>query len=77
MSCNSIQPLWQPSVERIEASNLKRFGEHLEQKLGLTFDNYQQLHDWSVEQSILFWEQVWHFTDIHSSRDWDSVLSDE
>ena len=77
MSRNSIQPLWQPSVERIEASNLKRFGEHLEQKLGLTFDNYQQLHDWSVEQPNLFWEQVWHFTDIHSSCDWDSVLSDE
>ena len=76
MSRNSKQPLWQPSIERIEGSNLNRFGEHLEQKLGLTFDNYQQLHQWSVEQPNLFWEQVWHFTDIHSSRDWDSVLSD-
>ena len=76
MSYNSKQPLWQPSIERIEGSNLNRFGEHLEHKLGVTFDNYQQLHQWSVEHPNLFWEQVWHFTDIRASQAWDSVLSD-
>ena len=76
MSRNSKQPLWQPSIERIEGSNLNRFGEHLEQKLGVTFDNYQQLHDWSVEQPNLFWEHIWHFTGIRASQAWDSVLSD-
>ena len=72
---NIKQPLWQPSVGRINASNLKRFGEQIEHKLGLSFDDYQQLHRWSVEQPKLFWEQVWQFSDIHASRDWDSVLS--
>ncbi|MFQ3228017.1 MAG: acetoacetyl-CoA synthetase, partial [Porticoccaceae bacterium] len=55
---NIKQPLWQPSVGRINASNLKRFGEQIEHKLGLSFDDYQQLHRWSVEQPKLFWEQV-------------------
>ena len=76
MSRNSKQPLWQPSIERIDASNLKRFGEYLEHKLGVMFDDYQQLHQWSVEHPNLFWEHIWRFTDIRASQAWDSVLSD-
>ena len=76
MTFNSTQPLWQPSIERIDASNLKRFGEYLEHKLGVTFDDYQQLHQWSVEQPNLFWQHIWQFTDIRASQSWDSVLSD-
>ena len=76
MKHDSTQPLWQPSIERIDASNLKRFGEHLEHKLDVTFDDYQQLHQWSVEQPNLFWQHIWQFTDIRASQSWDSVLSD-
>ena len=76
MTFNSTQPLWQPSIERIDASNLKRFGEHLEHKLGVTFDDYQQLHQWSVEQPNLFWQHIWQFMGISASQSWDSVLSD-
>ena len=76
MKHDSTQPLWQPSIERIDASNLKRFGEYLEHKLGVTFDDYQQLHQWSVEQPNLFWQHIWQFTDIRASQSWDSVLSD-
>ena len=68
MKHDSTQPLWQPSIERIDASNLKRFGEHLEHKLGVTFDDYQQLHQWSVEQPHLFWEHIWQFTGIRASQ---------
>ena len=76
MKHDSTQPLWQPSIGRIDASNLKRFDEYLEHKLGVTFDNYQQLHQWSVEQPNLFWQHIWQFTDIRASQSWDSVLSD-
>ena len=76
MKHDSTQPLWQPSIGRIDASNLKRFDEYLEHKLGVTFDDYQQLHQWSVEQPHLFWEHIWQFTGIRASQSWDSVLSD-
>lgn len=76
MSQSSSEPLWRPSKERINASNLKRFGESLKHELGLSVDDYQQLHRWSVEQPNLFWEQIWRFVDIRASRDWDSVLCD-
>ena len=76
MKHDSTQPLWQPSIERIDASNLKRFDEYLAQKLGLTFDDYQQLHQWSVDQPNLFWEHIWQFTDIRASQGWDSLLRD-
>ena len=76
MKHDSTQPLWQPSIGRIDASNLKRFDEYLEHKLGVTFDDYQQLHQWSVEQPNLFWQHIWQFTGIRASQSWDSVLSD-
>ena len=76
MSQSSSEPLWRPSNERINASNLKRFGEGLKHELGLSVDDYQQLHRWSVEQPNLFWEQIWRFVDIRASRDWDSVRCD-
>ena len=73
---NNTQPLWQPSTERIRASNLNRFTRHLERELGITFADYQQLHQWSVDQPEQFWSQVWRFADIRASRDCDQVLSD-
>ncbi len=70
------RPLWQPSAERIENSNLTRFAGQLERELGLIFTDYQQLHQWSVDQPQQFWEQVWRFCDVHASRGWRNVLED-
>ena len=76
MNNNRTQPLWQPSLERIKASNLKRFAESLERDVGTRFDDYESLHAWSCEAPDIFWAQIWQFTEIRSSRQWDAVLSD-
>ena len=76
MNDNTAQPLWQPSPERIKASNLKRFAESLERELGKRFDDYESLHAWSCEAPEIFWAQIWRFTEIRASRQWDAVLSD-
>ena len=76
MNDNTAQPLWQPSRERIKASNLKRFAESLERELGKRFDDYESLHAWSCEAPEFFWAQIWQFTEIRASRQWDAVLSD-
>ncbi|MCS5587314.1 MAG: acetoacetate--CoA ligase [Porticoccaceae bacterium] len=67
--------LWKPDRQQIQNSNLYRFVEQLDNHLGLKFDDYQQLHQWSVEQSALFWQQLWEFTQVRHSRAWDKVLS--
>jgi acetoacetyl-CoA synthetase len=70
------QPLWQPADKRINASNMLSFIKQLENELGLVFKDYQQLHQWSVDQSEQFWQQIWQFSDIRSSQLADQVLTD-
>ncbi len=54
MNSNSTHPLWQPSFERIKASNLNRFAERLERELGTRFNDYESLHAWSCEAPTFF-----------------------
>ena len=37
-------------------------------------ENYDALYQWSIEHREAFWAAVWEFTEIQSSRRWDSVL---
>jgi acetoacetyl-CoA synthetase len=71
-----MKPLWQPSTESIANSNLQEFLRQIKQKLGLNFDSYQQLHQWSVEQPEQFWEQLWDYSEIQHSVPYNSVLRD-
>jgi acetoacetyl-CoA synthetase len=52
------------------------FSQQLERELGLAFKDYQQLHQWSVDQPAEFWQQIWQFSDIRASRPADQVLTD-
>ena len=70
----TAQPLWQPSDQTINASNIKGFVKQLENQLGLVFKGYQQLHQWSVDQPQLFWQQIWQYCEIRSSQQADQVL---
>ncbi|MFQ3223077.1 MAG: acetoacetyl-CoA synthetase, partial [Porticoccaceae bacterium] len=72
----ATSPLWQPSSTQIESSNMQRFTAQLKTHLQLDFANYEELHQWSVDSPELFWAQVWDFTEIQSSRRWDTVLAD-
>jgi acetoacetyl-CoA synthetase len=72
----SNKPLWQPSEDRINTSNMLRFTHQLTSELGLVFSDYDELHQWSIEHPELFWQQVWTFTNIRASKTADSILSD-
>ncbi len=69
-------PLWQPSKERINATNILRYIRFIESEYGVTFENYQQLHRWSVEQCEDFWASIWAFTGVVASQPWQAVLTD-
>jgi acetoacetyl-CoA synthetase len=71
-AANTLQstiPLWIPSTERIENSNILNFmrqaslyhgGDTLNNKI----TNYAELHQWSIEQPEAFWSLAWQTAGI-------------
>lgn len=70
------QALWQPSKERTQATRLFGFQNYLHRKHAVTFDDYQSLHQWSVEQRELFWQAIWDFCGVKASQQATSQLTD-
>ena len=56
-------PLWIPSEERVQASNLQQFIQHINMQ-GEAVETYQQLHQWSVADKKKFWLEIWQFCDV-------------
>ena len=56
-------PIWTPSRERIESSNLTQFIKHINMQ-GESISDYQSLHRWSVEDKKRFWLEVWQYCDV-------------
>ncbi|MCH6264459.1 acetoacetate--CoA ligase [Neobacillus citreus] len=67
--------LWEPSQQTINQSNIKKFMMWLEENRGLTFEDYNQLWDWSVTEIEHFWTAIWEFFNIKSETDYTAVLS--
>jgi acetoacetyl-CoA synthetase len=70
------EPLWQPSPERIERSNLTAFARAVEARWGVGGADYAALHRWSVEHREPFWSAVWDFADVRAQRRGERVLLD-
>ena len=54
------QPLWQPSAERIAASNLTAFMRYVRDHYGVVTDEYAQLYAWSIDERSNYtpWQPV-------------------
>jgi len=63
--------LWNPSEERKNSSLIQKFIEHT----NLGFDNYFDLHDWSINEIEVFWEEFWKFSGIIQSKNYETVLT--
>ncbi|PLK42309.1 acetoacetate--CoA ligase [Emticicia sp. TH156] len=67
-------PLWTPPASYIEQSNLKKYESWLLNRENLTFKDYEALWKWSVSDIEKFWETLFHFFDIKSHTEYQSVL---
>ena len=56
--------LWRPSEQRIKGSNMYRFMQGVNQNYGTDFNDYEALHQWSVEHLEAFWTEMWRFAEI-------------
>src|SRR5919107_2514756 len=67
-------PLWQPSEEFKENANISRYMEWLDREKGLSFDNYGELWEWSVNELEEFWVSIWEYFEVQTSRPYERVL---
>ncbi len=69
-------PLWEPSEERKRNANLTRFINTVNKQYGKKFTGYAELYDWSVNAIPDFWDAMWKFADIRTSKPYTSVVDD-
>jgi acetoacetyl-CoA synthetase len=69
-------PLWTPSRERIEATNMYRFMQWVNTTYDRQFDSYPELYQWSIERSADFWAAWWEYARIEASHPYDQVVDD-
>lgn len=70
-------PLWTPTTERVENSNIMRFIQTVNRSYALGITNYHELYQWSIDNREEFWRLVWQFGGVIASQNWDKVLEDQ
>jgi acetoacetyl-CoA synthetase len=70
------QLLWQPSQERIKSTNVWDFMQYVNERHGKDLANYDDLYQWSVDESPAFWATLWDYGHVIHSRQWDQVVDD-
>ena len=60
----SDQPLWSPSPERVEATQVMAFLGETNRRHQSRLQTYRDLHAWSVQHPDLFWDQLWDFCGV-------------
>lgn len=68
--------LWQPSTDRIEEANMTKFIDFVNNKHNLEIENYKQLYEWSTEKIPIFWETMWQYSQIKTSKNYTKVVDD-
>ncbi len=70
------EPIWKPSKERIENSNITAYLKALNKTSGKSFASYNELYNWSVSNIEEFWESIWKLSNIVFSKRYNKVLSE-
>lgn len=70
------QPIWSPSEERINNSNMTAFIKYVSQNEKKYFDSYNDFYEWSINEFEKFWEHLLKFSGIKFSSPYKKVLSD-
>ncbi len=70
------EPLWTPSPERVEGSQLTGLTRRLSTASGRTLDGYPALHQLSVDDPALFWSTVWDECEVIAETRGETLLED-
>lgn len=69
-------PLWTPSAEQIETSNMTALRRLLEDRHGVSLPDYETLHAFSINEMEAFWDTFWDFAGIRAETKGDRILID-
>lgn len=71
-----MQPLWQPTSERIANANVTAFIRLVNARCDLAIADYAGLHAFSINDPEAFWQAVWDYCEIIAERPADRVVED-
>ncbi|KFM66893.1 Acetoacetyl-CoA synthetase, partial [Stegodyphus mimosarum] len=60
--------------KKIPNTELDKFKKVVEEKFKLHFDSYWDFHKWSVENYANFWEEIWNYFGVITSKPYDKVV---
>jgi len=69
------QPLWEPSEEMRQSTELMRFMKWAGERHGRRFTDYAELWQWSVDELEDFWADIWEFCGVRASKPYERVLA--
>ena len=70
------EKLWSPTHETVRNSLLSRFTNEVADQGAGSFDDYDALHQWSVENPADFWAAYWDFAELKASQKGDIAVKD-
>ena len=59
--------MWEPSDAKIKASQMMAFINFVNDKFNFSFNSYEDIYNWSIEESENFWE---YFLKFSNSSAW-------
>ncbi len=66
--------MWQPSPDRIQASNMYAFMKRVNETYHYDFTLYPELWEWSVNNLDQFWQMAWDFLDIVATTPYETII---
>lgn len=64
--------MWSPDPENV--TNMDELRKIINEKYDVKLETYKDLHRWSCDSYPEFWEEVWKFTGVIYSTDFDEVI---
>lgn len=77
LSDDERKPLWVPSTQRVEGSQMRAFQRWLEEHRQISTSDYRSLHEWSVTETGEFWSAIWDYFGVIASEEPTGTLVDE
>lgn len=74
MTESAPAPLWTPDKNRVHNSRMWHFMRWLEDHRELSFEDYNALWQWSVDDLETFWDAFWQYFDVSFSKPCKQIL---
>ena len=69
--------MWRPRARELEFNNLTKFTNHLGEKVGKNFSNFNELHKFTVENKKVFWSELIDFFGVIYQGEKHPELTDD